>query len=467
MLKILDLVEALNSLLVRAPMDEIPVTEQMRQRTLAVFGEDLTPEESVRRILKDVRARGDAALIDWTAKLDGVTLTSEQIAVSDEDIATAYDRVDADTVAALERAAERISKFHARQPAQSWMNTELGGVLGQLIRPMQRVGIYIPGGTAPLASTLLMTAIPARMAGVEEIVVCTPPQRPSSFTSSSQSAQQRPLPHPLILVAADIANVDLVFSVGGAQAIGAMAYGTESLPKVDKVCGPGNLFVVLAKKQVFGTVGIDSLPGPTETVIIGDDTANPAWVAADMLAQAEHVGGTALLMTPSRKLAEAVNAQLMAQIRALPQSNADAIRESFLHRSGAVITEDVLEAVTFADEYAPEHLCLSVKEPWAWVDKIRNAGGVFVGENSYEVLGDYCAGPSHVMPTGGTARFTPPCNVLDFVRVMNVIALDENTAAEIGPIAARLAKAEGLAAHANAVERRAERSGRKGEGVKV
>ena len=458
MLKIFDLVEALGSILVRKPMDEIPVTEQMRQRTIATFGEDLIPEEVVRRILRDVRTRGDDALIDWTAKLDGVTLTPEQIPVSDEDIAMAYDLVDAETVAALERAAERIAKFHTRMPAQSWMNTELGGVLGQLIRPLQRVGIYIPGGTAPLASTLLMTAIPARMAGVEEIVVCSPPQRP--VKGQPASPLRAPLPHPIILVAADIAEVDLVFSVGGAQAIGAMAYGTQTLPQVDKICGPGSLYVVLAKRQVFGTVGIDALPGPTETVIVGDDTANPSWLAADLLAQAEHIGGTAVLMTPSRKLAEAVNQQITTQISSLPQESAEAIHESFANRSGIVLTEDVGEAVAFADQFAPEHLCLSVKEPWAWVDQIRNAGGVFVGEQSYEVLGDYCAGPSHVMPTGGTARFTPPCNVLDFVRVMNVIALDETTATEIGPVAERLAKAEGLAAHANAVQRRAKRSER-------
>jgi len=445
MLKILDLDQAADSILKRKPIDELEMSDKMRQRTIATFGEDIGIDEIARRILKDVRRRGDAALCEWTHKLDGAELQPEQIEVSDEDIAAAYDKVDSEVIAALERAAERISAFHKRQPAQSWMEADMGGLLGQLIRPLSRVGVYIPGGSAPLASTLLMTVIPARMAGVDEVIVCSPPNRQSATLN-------RQLPHPIILVAADIADVDVVYAVGGAQAIGAMAYGTDTISKVDKICGPGNSVVVAAKKQVFGTVGIDSLPGPTETVIVADDSANPTWVAADMLAQAEHEGGTALLITPSRALAELVNQQIKKQLPGL--SNQVELCESLERRSGAVIAEDLLEAVALADDFAPEHLCLSIKDPWAWVSKIRNAGGVFVGEQSYEVLGDYCAGPSHVMPTGGTARFTPPCNVLDFVRVMNVIALDEGTATQIAPIAIQLAQAEGLDAHANAARLR-------------
>ena len=438
MLKIMALDEALATILKRTPFGEVVVTDKMRQRTLTTFGEDLPPEEAVRRILKDVRERGDDALIDWTGKLDGVALTHEQLAVTDLDIAEAYDRVDAEVVAAMERAAERIAQFHSRAVAQSWMTNELGGVLGQVIKPLARVGIYIPAGAAPLPSTLLMTAIVARQAGVDEIIVCSPPQRGTT------------LPHPTVLVAADIAEVDAVYCVGGAQAIGAMTFGTETIERVDKVCGPGNTFVVLAKKQVYGIVGIDSLPGPTETVIVADDTANPAWVAADMLAQSEHTLGTAVLITPSRALAEEIRRCVDEQMSKLLEPNASDIRESFANRSGAVIAGDLLEAVALADAFAPEHLCLSVRDPWAWVGKISNAGGVFVGENSYEVLGDYVAGPSHVMPTGGTARFTPPCNVLDFVRVMNVIALDDDTAKQLAPVAIKLAEAEGLHAHAAA-----------------
>jgi histidinol dehydrogenase len=440
MLRILDTAEALGTILQRKPIDEFPVSESMRKRTIATFGEDIPPQEVVRRILKDVRLRGDAALIEWTQKLDGVTLTPETIRVSDTDIAAAYDMVDSEVVAALERAAERIRAFHAHQPFHSWMDTDMGGMLGQLIRPLESVGVYIPGGSAPLASSLLMTAIPARAAGVSEIIVCSPCDRRTGTVA------------PITLVAADIADADEVYAIGGAQAIGALAYGTETVPSVDKVCGPGNSFVVLAKKEVFGVVGIDALPGPTETVVVADESANPEWVAADMLAQSEHTGGTALLITPSRKLAKQVDECLQQQVMQL--STAADIHESFEHRSGAVITADLDEAVTLADEYAPEHLCLSVKDPWAWVGKIHNAGGIFVGEQSYEVLGDYVAGPSHVMPTGGTARFTSPCNVLDFVKVTNLIALDEATSRDIGPIAVKLAQAEGLDAHAAAVKAR-------------
>jgi histidinol dehydrogenase len=437
MLRIFDTDEALTGILKRKPVDEFPVSESMRQRTIATFGADLAPQEVVRRILRDVRDRGDDALIEWTQKLDGVTLAPDAIEVSDTDIAAAYDQVDSEVVAALERAADRIRTFHARQPIQSWMDTDMGGMLGQLIRPLESVGIYIPGGSAPLASSLLMTALPARAAGVVEVVVCSPADRSTGAVA------------PITLVAADIAEVDVVYAVGGVQAIGSMAYGTGTVPRVDKICGPGNTFVVLAKKEVFGTVGIDALPGPTETVVVADESANPAWVAADMLAQAEHTGGTSILITPARAVAEQVNHYLQSQIPNL--SNAADIRESFERRSGAVITEDLLEAVSLADDFAPEHLCLSVRDPWAWVGKIHSAGGLFVGEQSYEVLGDYVAGPSHVMPTGGTARFTSPCNVLDFVRITNVIALDEATARQIGPVAIKLAMAEGLDAHAAAV----------------
>jgi histidinol dehydrogenase len=274
------------------------------------------------------------------------------------------------------------------------------------------------------------------VAGVGEISVCSPADQRTGRIA------------PITLVAADIAEVDVLYAVGGAQAVGALAYGTETIPRVDKICGPGNTFVVLAKKEVFGTVGIDALPGPTETVVVADDSANPAWVAADLLAQAEHTGGTSILITPSMALAHQVSQHLQSQLSNL--SSAADILESFERRSAAVIAEDLAEAVGLADDFAPEHLCLSVKDPWAWVGKIHHAGGIFVGENSYEVLGDYVAGPSHTMPTGGTARFTSPCNVLDFVRVTNVIALDDETSRQLAPAAIKLAEAEGLGAHAAA-----------------
>lgn len=442
MLNIVSAEFARETLLRRLPLDEIPVSPRVLERLNATFGEPITAEEAVRRILRDVRLRGDAALLAWTQQLDGVTLSPQGIAVPKAEIAAAYDHVSREAVQALERAAERIRRFHARPVAQSWMMTELGGVLGQLIRPLARVGVYVPAGSAPLPSSLLMTALVARAAGVPEIIVCSPPQRESGK------------PHPLVLVAADIAQVDAVYAVGGAQAIGAMAFGTATIPRVDKICGPGNLFVVLAKKQVFGVCGIDALPGPTETVIVADESATPAWVAADLLAQAEHSGGTALLLTPSRALAEAVSAEIELQVHLLPEPNRSEVLDSLEHRSGAVICKTLEEAIALADEFAPEHLCLSVRDPWAWVDRVRNAGGVFVGEHSYEVLGDYVAGPSHVMPTGGTARFTSPLNVLDFVRVMNVIALDQTSAQQLAPLAVALAEAEGLHAHARAAQLR-------------
>lgn len=445
MLRIFETEEALRTLLMRKPIDEFPVSESMRQRTIQTFGTDLSPQEVVRRILKDVRERGDTAVIEWTQKLDGVNLSAESIEVSDTDIAAAYDRVDSEVIAALEHAADRIRTFHMKQPIHSWMDADLGGLLGQFIRPLETVGVYIPGGSAPLASSLLMTALPARAAGVNEIIVCSPADVRTGMIA------------PITLIAADLVDADAVFAVGGVQAIGAMAYGTATIPRVDKICGPGNTFVVLAKKEVFGTVGIDALPGPTETVVVADEFANPSWIAADMMAQAEHTGGTAILITPYRSVAEEVNRQMKLQVATL--RNAHEIRESFERRSGAVITTNLADAVSLADDFAPEHLCLSVRDPWAWVGKIRNAGGLFVGEQSYEVLGDYVAGPSHVMPTGGTARFTSPCNVLDFVRVTNVIALDESTSQQIGPIAIKLAEAEGLDAHANAVKVRASRKG--------
>jgi len=257
------------------------------------------------------------------------------------------------------------------------------------------------------------------------------------------------LVNPVILAACAIAGVDEVYPLGGAQAIAALAYGTETIRSVDKIFGPGNLFVTLAKRQVYGVVGIDGLAGPTETVVIADEFANPTWVAADLLAQAEHdFLASAILLTPSQSLIEKVQAEIANQIEA--RNRADIIVASLENRGGAVLTRDMDEAVDLANEYAPEHLALSVTEPWRWVEKVNNAGGVFLGEHSFEVLGDYLAGPSHIMPTGGSARFASPLNVWDFVKIVSLIALDENTAQKIGPIAATIAESEGLDAHASA-----------------
>jgi histidinol dehydrogenase len=427
-----DLTHAQNTLLRR----ETFLSEDYPAALLAglerLFGEPIAPEPAVARILSDVRTRGDAAAVEWTRRIDGLELDS--LWVPSDNL------VDASLYADLEFAAGRIRAFHAQQPIPAWQTAD--GSLGQRVTPLKRVGIYVPGGSAPLPSSLLMSAIPARVAGVEEIVVCTPPSRPDG---------QVP---PIIRAAARVAGVDRIFRVGGAQAIACMAFGTESVPRVDKIVGPGNLFVTLAKRQVFGVVGLDGLAGPTETVVVADDSANPAWVAADLLAQAEHDPlATAILFTTSRALAESVQVELGRQMESL--SRAEIIAQSFANRGGIVLTPDLATAVRLADAFAPEHLCLSVAGPEQWMGQISRAGGLFLGEQSFEVLGDYVAGPSHVMPTGGTARFASPLNVLDFVRLTNVFSLDAAAASQLSPVAARLARAELLDAHASAAQQRA------------
>jgi histidinol dehydrogenase len=439
LMRIYDVATAQATILRRAPWDEVAVPDAVLERNAALFGERIGPEEGVRRILHDVRQRGDAALVEWTERLDQVTPAT--LVVTPNQIAAAYAQVASAVVEALRLAARRIEHFHRRQPRLSWIHNDAEGTLGQLVRPIPRVGIYIPGGTAPLPSSLLMTAIPARVAGVPHLAVISPPQRESG------------LPHPATLVAADIAGVDVVYVAGGAQAIGALTFGTTSIRRVDKICGPGNLFVTLAKRQVYGLVGIDGLPGPTETVVIADAGADPQLAAADLLAQAEHdVLACAILLTPSRCLAEQVQAAVLRQLEELGRSAI--IAGSLSRGSGIVVTESLAGAFDLANAYAPEHLCLLVADPWQHVGQVQNAGGIFLGERSFEVLGDYVAGPSHVMPTGGTARFASPVNVHDFVKLISLIGLNEEALQAIGPAAATLAHAEGLSAHAAAVERR-------------
>ena len=436
---ILDPITAQQSILRRQPWDAFDVPDEMLDDNERLFGARIGPDEVVRRILADVRERGDAAVRDWTQKLDGVDV--DDLRVDSERILRSSAEVGPDVYDALVLAAERIERFHRRQPSQSWIQNDDEGTVGQLVRPIDRVGIYVPGGTAPLPSTLLMTAIPARVAGVREIVVITPPQRETGFPSQ------------VTLAAATIARVDAVYTAGGAQAVAALAFGTESIPAVDKICGPGNLFVTLAKRQLFGLVGIDGLPGPTETVIVADEQADPQLVAADLLAQAEHdVLASAVLLTPSRSLAQRVQAAVHAQLEELDRAQIAAA--TFARSAGIVVTESLAHAFTLANQYAPEHLCLLVENPWNWVDRVQNAGGVFLGERSFEVLGDYTAGPSHVMPTGGTARFASPVNVTDFVKLISLIGLNEQAMAAIGPAAETLARTEGLGGHAAAVSKR-------------
>ncbi len=436
---ILDPESARNSILRRQPWDTFDLPDEMLDSIERIFGSRIGPDEAVRRILADVRTSGDAAVRNWTERIDNVSV--EDLRVDPQTILRQSADVAPEVYDALVLAAERIENFHRRQPNQSWIQNDDEGTVGQLVRPLERVGIYVPGGTAPLPSTLLMTAIPARVANVGELIVVTPPQ------------QDNGLPNKVTLAAAAIARVDAVYIAGGAQAIGAMAFGTETVPVVDKICGPGNLFVTLAKRQLFGLVGIDGLPGPTETVIIADDGADPQLTAADLLAQAEHdILASAVLLTPSRSLAHKVQAAVHAQLEELERGQIAAA--TFGRGAGIVVTGSIDEAFALANEYAPEHLCLLVESPWRWIDKVQNAGGVFLGERSFEVLGDYTAGPSHVMPTGGTARFASPLNVTDFVKLVSLIGLNEEALAAIGPAAEILARTEGLGGHAAAVSRR-------------
>jgi len=430
---------ARQSVLLRRSWDEIEITPGLQASIERMFGEPLTPDQVVARILDDVRHRGDTALHHYTQLIDGVEVDS--LHVTDAEIEAAWEATSTGLREALQQAADRIRAFHERQYRQSWIQwDDEGGALGQIIRPLERIGLYAPGGRAPYPSSLLMAAIPARVAGVDEIVVASPPGKDGQVARVN-------------LVAARIAGVDAVYKAGGAQAIGALAYGTETIPRVDKIGGPGSLWVVLAKRRVYGQVAIDGLPGPTETMLIADDSADPALVAADLLAQAEHdVLASPICLTPSPELAERVQVEVARQIESLERSQI--IAQSLQGQGGIVLTKDLDQALALANEYAPEHLCLLLRDPWAWVGQVRNAGGVFVGETSSEALGDYVVGPSHIMPTGGTARFSSPCNVWDYIKLISVFAPAESTTRRIAPAAIAIAEAEGLTAHAAAIKKR-------------
>lgn len=432
-----DLAEARKTVLRRKPLGSEDVPAPVAERIRAVFGEDLTPSEVVDRILADVQAKGDAALIRYLQHFDGAV--PEPLEVSADEIAAAREEIDASLLNVLEQAAARIAAYHERQRRNSWLDFETG--LGEMVLPLQRVGIYSPGTERVYPSSVLMSAVPARVAGVEEVILATPCRPDGSV-------------HPLKLAAAAVAGAQRVFKISGAQAIGALAFGTAQVPKVDKILGPGNIFVVLAKQRVYGQVGIDQLPGPTETLIVADAHADPGEVAADLLAQAEHdLLATPLLITDSADLAERVERELAAQLNALPRQEEAAY--SLQHNGGIVVVGDLATAVAEASAFAPEHLCLLTREPWQWVGRIRNAGGIFVGSASPEVLGDYVAGPSHIMPVGGTARFSSPLTVNEFYKTTSIVALEPQTAASIAESAATFAEAEGFHAHARAARRRA------------
>jgi histidinol dehydrogenase len=419
----------------------VELPQSVRVEIRRIFGAELDAQAVVERIVTDVRERGDAAVRRYNEAIDNVP-PSAPLVVSRDEIATACKTVDVEVMAALRFAADRIRAFHEAQLRHAARSFE-EGPFGQRVRPLERVGIYVPGTLAVYPSSVLMSAIPARVAGVREVHMATPAAADGGVS-------------PLKLAAAEIAGVDVVFRAGGAQGIAALAFGTESIPKVDKICGPGNIFVTLAKKAVHGIVGIDGFFGPTETVVLADAGADPALCAADLLAQAEHDAlASPILITDSEALAQAVLTEVQSQLTTLER--ADIARAALEANGLAVVVDSLEEALALANEYAPEHLCLEVRDAPRWADRVANAGSLFVGSLSAEAIGDYTAGPSHVMPTGGSARFASSLGVHDFLKVISVVSLDAAALAELGPAAAAIARAEGLTAHARAIERRLEK----------
>lgn len=401
-------------------------------------------EDKVNAIIADVREKRDAAVFEYTAKFDGFDLNPDNITVTKEEIEQAYKEIEPELVEVIRKALANIRDYHMKQKRSSWFDaTPNGTILGQKITPIARVGVYVPGGKAAYPSSLLMNVIPAKVAGVEEIIMCTPPGKDGKIYCGT-------------LVAANEAGVDTIYKAGGAQAIAAMAYGTESIPKVDKVVGPGNIYVALAKKAVYGQVGIDSIAGPSEILVLADETANPRYVAADLLSQAEHDElASAILVTTSKELAKKVSDETDVFIKEL--SRGEIITRSLENYGYILIAKDMDEAVDIANEIASEHLEIVTREPFETMTKIKNAGAIFLGEYSSEPLGDYFAGPNHVIPTNGTAKFFSPLEVDDFIKKSSIISYSREALEEIHEDIEKFAEAEGLTAHANSIKVRFER----------
>jgi histidinol dehydrogenase len=422
---------------------EIKTLKELDLNTLTrkSYGDDSLLEEKVAAILNRVRNEGDSALYELTETFDRVNLRNDGQRVKEEEFEKAYTLVDEDFLSAIRQAKENILAFHAKQKRTSWLDPkEDGSVLGQLLLPLKRVGIYVPGGTAAYPSSVLMNALPAVVAGVEEIVMVSPPRSDGTLL-------------PEVLVAAAEAGVTEVYKVGGAQAIAALAYGTKEISSVDKITGPGNIYVTLAKKQVFGTVDIDMLAGPSEILILADETGKPEELAADLLSQAEHDRlASAILVSPVRSLLEQTVAEVERQLALLPR--AEIAKASWETYGAAIWVEDIEAGMALANQIAPEHFELVVQEPFQWLGRVKNAGAVFLGRFSPEPVGDYFAGPNHVLPTGGTARFYSPLNVDTFMRKMSVISYSEEALKRDGRQITHLARREGLEAHARAVEAR-------------
>lgn len=433
--------EELRLLVKRVALDDVEVSEAVARRTEAVFGKRLSPEEAVRQIIADVEAHGDAAVIDYAERIDGVKLVPERFFVDDEEVAKARRLVEPEAARAIRTACERVRRFHEAQVQRSWwIEGPHGEILGQRVQPLERVACYVPGGRARLLSSAVMTAIPAKVAGVPEVVLTTPCRPDGSID-------------PYVLVAAVEAGADRILRIGGAQAIAALAYGTTWIPKVDKIVGPGNVFVTLAKKAVFGRVGIDALHGPSEVVVVADEHADPAWVAADLLSQAEHdPEAAAILLATGGEVADRALAEIERQLQAMERR--EVAKESLERWGMAIVCRSLDEALEWVNVIAPEHVQLMVQDPWSALSKVRHAGAVFLGPWSAVPFGDYIAGANHVLPTNGTARFSSTLGVYDFVRRTSVVALTEEAARAIGEEGRRLALLEGLPGHADAMGRR-------------
>ncbi|MBR4085280.1 MAG: histidinol dehydrogenase [Lachnospiraceae bacterium] len=400
-------------------------------------------ESTVNEIIENVKANKDAAVFEYTKKFDKFELTAENIKVTREEIDEAYTQMDAKLVEVIRKAAENIKVFHMKQLRNSWFDArEDGTILGMKITPIEKAGVYVPGGKAAYPSSVLMNVIPAKVAGVKEIIMTTPPGADGKV-------------NPGTLVAADIAGVDTIYKVGGAQAIAALAYGTESIPKVDKITGPGNIFVALAKKAVYGFVSIDSIAGPSEILVLADETANPRYVAADMLSQAEHDElASAILITTSKELAEKVSEEVDKFTAEL--SRKEIIQKSLDNYGYILLAESMEQAIETTNEIASEHLEILTQNPFDVMTKIRNAGAIFLGEYSSEPLGDYFAGPNHILPTNGTAKFFSPVNVDDFIKKSSIISYSRDALEKLHKDIEMFAESEGLTAHANSIKVRFE-----------
>lgn len=409
--------------------------ESLRDREESVQQDVINKVED---ILNNIKANGDSALVEYTNKFDSVHVNKNNLMVTKDEIEAAYKLVEKEFIDAINLAAENIKYFHEKQKRNSWMvNKENGIMLGQNVRALENVGIYVPGGTASYPSSVLMNAIPAKVAGVKNIVMVTPPSKDGTI-------------NPNILVAADVAGVNTIYKVGGAQAVGALAFGTETVSKVDKIVGPGNIYVAMAKKSVYGYVDIDMIAGPSEILVIADELANPKYIAADLMSQAEHDRlASSVLVTTSQKLAEEVRNQLVEQVENL--SRKDIILESLKNYGVIIVVDSIEEAIEMSNNIAPEHLELCIRDPFLMLGEIKNAGSIFLGDYAPEPLGDYIAGPNHVLPTSGTARFFSPLSVDDFVKKSSFIYYSKEALFNVGDKIIKLADTEGLTAHANSI----------------